>query len=217
MTTAPTVLSVVVGGVDKLHELLVRSFSQHVDGRLTIKCTNGYNADWLRSQNHGTVIYDLFSDMGTTLRAEHRYGAFAAPLSGYDAFASACAWVSWHEEWEKTMRQFRLMRAGFTFAWGPSRDVRDTLFRAEWEQCGTNNAAHPHWQVDTLLPDSDISVSKIHFGMSGWQGDGPSPQCWQAVARCDADVIQWAIRSLEYARQQINDYLPTPRAASRHD
>lgn len=202
-------LSCKLATIHRIHSRLVDEFAPHVDGEIDI-CPKSHAPELLQeSRIHGPIRFELRSDIQTTLQSPHRLGAWASPLSGFGNDPVETAWVHWWEDWSKAMRHFTLRRVGFTFAWGRSSRVTDTLFRAEWDQAlaRTERAAHPHWHVDTLLPDCNTSLSRIHLGMSGWRGPGAFPACWQSVANED-ELVLWASRMLEYSCQQIHDFFP---------
>lgn len=131
----------------------------------------------------------------------------AVQLREEDGAASELAWVAWVEKWESDRKpdKFVLRSASFVFFWGRHTSVEQQLFRAEWDHHGSGHAAHPHWHVDWPLQSLHYA-SGLHLGMGGWTFAEQTPECWQKFADSDEALIDWAAKTLAYARQQLRDF-----------
>jgi hypothetical protein len=70
-------------------------------------------------------------------------------------------------------------------------------------QPGTQGMLQPY----TLTTLKGLSISRIHLGMRGWQGDEEEPKCWQfRPENLAEDLMVWAQRTLAYVEHQFQSY-----------
>lgn len=133
-----------------------------------------------------------------------------------EAWGENYAWVGWRQTWTRpnpNRDKYCLLDTSFTFFWGRFTTIGQEdsqVFRAEWSQeiFGTEEAGHPHWHVD-LFP-LVYDVSKIHFGMAGWEleRNGDEMTCWQTFVENDLGRLEgWCDKVLGYSIRQLYSYL----------
>jgi hypothetical protein len=193
--------------IQKLHGLLQSEFSDHAVGNLQIDHRPpGGGMRWDKRGYSGEIVFDLWSSP-QVWSVGRRPVQQLRPLLGDELLA----WFSWREKWMKVTGEdeYHLVSAAITFGWGPSTEVVQ-VFRAEWcgKGRGIEGAAHPHWHCDCVVQDSRLTISRIHLGMGGWTGEGAKNACWQSYPEDDASIRRWAIRTLEYSREQFANYPP---------
>jgi hypothetical protein len=102
---------------------------------------------------------------------------------------------------------YTLQEAGFAFYCGPRTQLHK-VFRAEWSIGGIERAAHPHWHADCTIIGSNLGISRVHFGMGGWSHKGEGNACWHAPAEGIDTILDWAVKTLHYCREQLEHYPP---------
>lgn len=199
--------------IKQIHALLVQGFRPQLTcSELAIDSGETRSTEWEKKAFEGESVFVLW-DKGNPHRTEiQRRRTQIVELAGFGADADETGWVSWREIWRKKSRDAKLTLkdAAFTFYWGRAYNNPVSVFRAEWseKQYGAADAAHPHWHLDHEPLGTQLQVGRIHFGMAGWLGGGDCPSCWQLFAKQSDELRNWAIRTLEYARLQLNEYPP---------
>jgi hypothetical protein len=210
------------GEIERLHIEAAQLFMGQLDGECEINTSPQYRALWHRRDLRENVSFDLSRKDArqVAMRAGGRSTCLVAPAKKFneDWSDGERIWVAWRDIWTRKAHDvFELVDASLTFFWGrPSIEpIRQQLFRAEWPQksSGGVTSAQPHWQVDWPLADLETLVSGIHFGMAGWECEGDGEHLskhWRRFADNDtvATLQQWAVRTLEYAVDQIVQFYP---------
>jgi hypothetical protein len=114
----------------------------------------------------GTISGSLQKDDQTvTVRSDRDYWEAAVVLAGVSKRAVRLL-VGFHEKWSQLAREsFEFHNVSLRFYLQPSEEDAKQCFRLEWEDRNQNcdgrrvfsaaGAAHPHWQFDRWLTNSD--------------------------------------------------------------
>ena len=201
-----------VSAVHKFHQLLIQDVDAFLIGPLTVNATGDLrHSEWSKKSARGDVVFEMTSDNGAWVNLNHRTVTPIIPTASPEIATDEGVrrvWVSWREKWFKHQGTLNLSlrSVGMAFYWGTSHAVPDTLFRAEWDQkdcvSRASDAGHPHWQF------SNTPSSRVHFGMAGWTCADTAPDCWQLFPSSDSVVREWARKTLEYAKSQLEQYPP---------
>lgn len=199
------------GEIERFHGLLNAAIRGCIYGDTVINQRPDYRATsaWKKPGFHGELGFDLWSEpmAGQVFSDDRRPVHQLRDVEVNDSLG----WVAWHDSWirPKPTENFAMVASSLTFYWGP-RTRLDKIFRAEWSADGIAEAAHPHWHADCTVIGSDLGISRLHFGMGGWRHAGHETACWQLRPLNPDEVREWAVKTMEYCRQQLMHYPPSP-------
>jgi hypothetical protein len=196
--------------IDKLHGLLKSALRPSVYGETTIDQVPQFRETnaWREKRYSGKVAFWLWSSpMAGQILDNKRKSPVHQLRDVGDSDNSG--WMSWQEAWDRVRGEntFKMISVGVAFYWG-SRTHLDQIFRAEWCGNGIEKAAHPHWHADCAVIGADLGISRFHFGMGGWDHAGEHSACWQIHPGKVNEIVNWALKTIQYCREQLCHYPP---------